>query len=292
MKKTALLGLGKMGQGIALSILKSGENLTVWNRSIEKAGLVIDAGANWADTPAKAAENADFVIAMLSDDTASASAWLGKNGALQSMKPGAFVIECSTLSLDYVQKLSGAALSKGLAYIDCPVTGIPTAAAEGKLTLLTGADKHQLEICLPLLQSFSKSIKHFGAIGKGTCYKLMINLMGAVQIAALAEGIALCENLGLDTETVIESIEASAAASPQVIRYTRVMAEKKFLQDPSFTTTLRYKDAVYALELAKNTGFTARLGKVAAQWFAEAAQHYKDMDEAMVVELMHSGNDN
>ncbi|MFT4017755.1 MAG: NAD(P)-dependent oxidoreductase [Agriterribacter sp.] len=291
MRKIALLGLGKMGQGIALSILRSGENLMVWNRSIEKAGPVLDAGAKWADTPAKAAENADFVIAMLSDDAASATVWLGENGALQSIKPGAFVIECSTLSLDYVQKLSEAAIAKGLVYIDCPVTGIPSAAAEGKLTLLAGSEKHQLEACLPVLQSFSKSIKHFGAIGRGTCYKLMINLMGAVQIAALAEGIALCEKLGLDTETVIESIETSAAASPQVIRYTRRMAEKNFLQDPSFTTTLRHKDALYALALAKDAGFAAKLGTVATQWFAEAGQHYKNMDEAIVIDIIKAGNE-
>lgn len=286
MNKVVLLGLGKMGQGIALSILRSGHQLTVWNRSIEKANAVIEAGAKWADTPAQAVKDATFVIAMLADNISSESVWLGENGALQNMQPGAYVIECSTLSLDYVNKLSAAAHSKGLIYIDCPVTGIPAAAAEGKLTLLIGAEKQHLTECSALLQSFSKSIKHFGGIGKGTCYKLMINLMGAVQIAALAEGIALCEKLDLNRETIIESIEAGAAASPQVVRYARRMAERGFLQSPSFTTTLRYKDAVYALALAKDNGFNARLGAVSADWFAEAAKLFPDMDEGMIINVM------
>lgn len=286
MKKVALLGLGRMGQGIALSILRSGIQLSVWNRSVDKANAVLNSGAQWSPTPAEAAKEADIVIAMLADDIASSEVWLSENGALQQMKPGAFIIECSTLSLDYVRTLAKAASSRGLVYIDCPVTGIPDAAAEGKLTLLVGAEKHELEECMPILQTFSKTIKHFGEVGKGTCYKLMINLMGAVQIAALAEGIALCEKLGLDKETVISSIETGAAASPQVIRYARRMAEKHFIESPAFTTTLRHKDAVYALALAKEASFDTKLGAIATDWFAKAEKLYKDMDEAMVINVI------
>lgn len=286
MKKIVLLGLGRMGQGLALSILRSGIDLAVWNRSFAKAKAVILAGAEWADTPAKAVADADAVIAMLADDSASENVWLGKDGALQNMKPGAFVIECSTLSLDYVQRLSTEAQSKGLKYIDCPVTGLPDAAAAGNLTLLVGADKNALEECRPLLQTFSKNIKHFGGIGKGTGYKLMINLMGAVQIAALAEGIALSEKLGLDKETVISAIENSAAASPQVLRYVKRMAERDFLEEPMFTTTLRYKDAAYALALAKQFGFNAKLGEASTGWFEKARQQFIDKDEARVIEVM------
>ncbi|MBN8861081.1 MAG: NAD(P)-dependent oxidoreductase [Sphingobacteriales bacterium] len=287
MQQIAILGTGKMGKGIALNILRSGRNLTVWNRSKEKAKALIDAGAMWADTPAEAATNADAVIAMLADDIASKEVWLGTYGAMPQMKAGTFVIECSTLSADHVEALSSEASRRGLVYIDCPVTGIPEAAEKGQLTLLVGAATNDLEKCSALLQSFSAVIRHFGNIGTGTAYKLIINLMGAVQIAGLAEGIAMAHAAGLDMNTVTAAIEHSAAASPQVVRYTRRMAENTFAEHPGFTTSLRYKDAAYATALAQQMQVPARLGEVAKEWFGKAKELYPDRDEALVVRLMH-----
>lgn len=287
MQHIAILGTGRMGKGIALNILRSGRNLTVWNRSKEKAKTLIDAGAVWADTPAEAAANADAVIAMLSDDIASQEVWLGLHGAMPQMKAGTFVIECSTLSADHVEALSSEASRRGLVYIDCPVTGIPEAAEKAQLTLLVGADTDDLEKCSALLQSFSAVIRHFGNIGTGTAYKLIINLMGAVQIAGLAEGIAMAHAAGLDMNTVTAAIEHSAAASPQVVRYTSRMAENTFAEHPGFTTSLRYKDAAYAAALAQQMQVPARLGEVAKEWFDKAKELYPDQDEALVVKLMH-----
>lgn len=288
MTKIAVLGLGRMGTGIALSLLRAGYGVTVWNRSKEKATEVIAAGGVWADNPSAAAENADAVISMLADDIASQEVWLGCNGAMPVMKKESFVIECSTISLTHAKALSTEAEKKGLVYIDCPVTGIPDAAKKGELTLLVGCSADRLEQCRSLLQSFSKAILHFGNVGTGTAYKLIINLMGAVQIAALAEGISMAEKMGLQTETVIKAIENSAAASPQVVRYARRMAEKTFLSDPAFTVGLRHKDADYAVTLAKTINHPAKLGEVAKDWFALAKNEYNNKDEACVVNLMNT----
>lgn len=287
MASITLLGTGKMGYGIGLSILRSGNKLTVWNRNRQKVKDLVDRGAVYAETPALAVMDADYVISMLSDDLASEMVWLGNNGALNHLREGAFVIECSTLSLEYVYRLAEHAYDKKLRYIDCPVTGIPTAAEKGELTLLVGAAPEDLTVCEPILQLFSRTIRHFGAVGKGTCYKLIINLMGAVQIAALAEGIALADKLGLDRAMVAASIETSAAASPQVIRYATKMAERNFSDTPSFTIGLREKDARYALSLAATAGFNPRLGAVACDWFAEALVYFAEKDEATVIEMMN-----
>ncbi|MGN6492695.1 MAG: NAD(P)-dependent oxidoreductase [Agriterribacter sp.] len=286
MQKVALLGLGKMGQGIALSILRSGQHLTVWNRNSEKARQVLDAGAVWANSPAEAARNADVVIAMLADDVASRQVWLGEAGALDNMKAGSVAVECSTLSLKYVKELHAKALAQGVRYIDCPVTGIPDAAAQGQITLLVGAPPEHLEYCRPLFESFSRCIRHFGDVGTGTMYKLIINLMGAVQIAGLAEGLAMAEKLGLDNAAVMAAMEDSAAASPQVVRYIRKMGEKKFADHPTFTVRLRHKDAAYALELSDQTGFEPQLGSVAKNWFEKALARFADADEGKVIEIM------
>lgn len=287
MKKIAVLGLGKMGYGIASRLLQCGYNVLVWNRSYSKAAELISRGAIWAETPAVAASEANCVISMVADDEASSVVWMGESGAFETLRPESFVIECSTLSAAHVANISTIAREKGFRYIDCPVTGLPDAAAKGKLTLLIGADVDHLKIVKPVLQELSEKIRYFGAVGNGTSYKLIINLMGAVQIAALAEGLAMSDKLGMDRETVIEAIESSAAASPQVIRYTRKMAELTFSKNPLFTTSLRHKDALYGLNLAESVQSQVPLGKAATSWFKAASDADPSLDEATVINMIN-----
>lgn len=188
----AFIGLGRMGAGMAKRLLADGHDVVVYNRTPDKAAALLDGGARWADSPRVAAQGAEAVFAMVSDDEASRSVWLGPDGALAAeTAPGAFAVEASTLSHDWVLELSAAAQGRGLRYLDCPVTGLPEAAASGRLTLLLGGDAADLEAAEPLLMPLSENRLHFGPVGAGTVYKLVINLMGAVQIAAAAEAIAL-----------------------------------------------------------------------------------------------------
>ena len=283
MQTVAVLGLGKMGHAIAFRLLNTGHKVVVWNRHSGKAKDLMEKGAVLAESPAAAARVATIVISMLADDTASSAVWLGSAGALNSMQPGSVVIECSTVSSGQLKKIATLAGERNLRFIDCPVTGLPEVASEGKLTLLVGADPSDLEQVRTVLEKISTTIRYFGPVGSGNAYKLLINLMGAVQIAALAEGVALANDLGLDKEAVINAIETSAAASPQVVRHVRKMVERRFDENPSFTTTLRYKDARYALDLAAANGSEMLLGTVAAKWFEEAGFISPGKDEAAVV---------
>lgn len=285
MTKIAFLGLGRMGVGMAIGLAGKGHDLAVWNRSAEKAKPVLEKGARFAKTPAEAATGADVVITMLADDPASEAVWLGYEGALAVMKPGTTAIECSTLTRQYVIDLGAKAKARGIRFIDCPVTGRPNVAAQGKLTLLVGADPADLAATRPLLEQFSETIRVFGPVGAGTAYKLMINLMGAVQIAALAEGLVMAEKLGLDREAVVKAIETSAAASRQVVHHCRRMAERTFA-DPTFTTGLRHKDAAYGAALAHEIGAAPVLGDASVAWFAAAKRLDADADEGLVIEAV------
>ena len=173
--------------------------------------------------------------------------WLGEEGAATTAKPGALAIECSTVSHQHALDLAAATCAqRGLIYIDCPVTGLPDAAASGKLTLLVGAEPADLERARPYLAPLGTTIRHFGAVGTGTVYKLINNLMGAIQIAGLAEGLAIAEQAGLDMELVLEVDRRSGVvASPQVIRHAPRMVARNFA-DATFTAALRHKDAAYA----------------------------------------------
>ena len=286
MTKVGFIGLGHMGHGMAGRYLDAGFTVAVWNRSKAKAEDLIARGARWAASPAGAADGADAVVTMVADDEASRIVWLGRDGAAATMKAGSLAIECSTVShqhaLDMARELSG----RGLIYIDCPVTGLPQAAASGKLTLLVGAEPADLDRAKPYLTPIGDVVRHFGAVGTGTVFKLINNLIGAVQIASLAEGVAMAEQAGLDMKLVAEALATGAVASPQVIRHSKRMVARDF-SGASFTSALRHKDAVYAVKLAESLLANAPLvGRAAVEAYARAKAEMPDDDEGRMIEIV------
>lgn len=227
---------------------------------------------------------------MVADDDASRQVWTGSTGILAAkFAPDALAIECSTLSYEWVTELAAHAAAHGLRYVDSPVTGLPAAAAAGELTLLVGADPLNLERARPLLSAFSNRIFHFGDIGSGTAYKLIINLIGAVQIASAAEGLALAERAGLDLEKVAEAMATSQAASPQVVRNVRRMVRDDPERDVVFTAALRLKDVEYALRLAGRLRTAAPFGEVARAGLTQlSAQGRSHVNESAIIEVSRS----
>jgi 3-hydroxyisobutyrate dehydrogenase-like beta-hydroxyacid dehydrogenase len=286
MTKVGFIGLGRMGHGMAGRYLDAGFSVAVWNRSKAKAEDLIARGARWAASPADAADGADAVVIMVADDEASRAVWLGERGAAAKMKAGSLAIECSTVSHQHALDMARELRSRGLIYIDCPVTGLPQAAAAGKLTLLVGAEPADLDRAKPYLAPIGDVVRHFGAVGTGTVFKLINNLMGAVQIASLAEGVAMAEQAGLDMKLVAEALATGAVASPQVIRHSKRMVARDF-SGASFTSALRYKDAVYAVKLAESLLADPPLvGRAAVEAYAQAKAEMPDDDEGRMIEIV------
>jgi 3-hydroxyisobutyrate dehydrogenase-like beta-hydroxyacid dehydrogenase len=286
MTKIGFIGLGRMGHGMAGRYLDAGFSVAVWNRSKAKAEDLIARGARWASSPADAADGADAVVTMVADDAASHAVWLGKDGAAGRMKAVSLAIECSTVSHQHALDMARELRGRGLIYIDCPVTGLPQAAASGKLTLLVGAEAADLDRAKPYLAPIGDVVRHFGAVGTGTVFKLINNLMGAVQIASLAEGVAMAEQAGLDMKLVAEALATGAVASPQVIRHSKRMVARDF-SGASFTAALRHKDAAYAVQLAD--GLLARtppVGRAAVEAYAHAKAEMPDDDEGRMIEIV------
>jgi 3-hydroxyisobutyrate dehydrogenase-like beta-hydroxyacid dehydrogenase len=285
MTRVAFIGLGRMGHGMAGRYLEAGFKVAVWNRSKAKAEDLIARGAQWATSPEDAAIDADAVVTMVADDEASRAVWLTRDGAAANMKAGTLAIECSTVSYRHALDMARELRGRGLVYIDCPVTGLPEAAAAGKLTLLVGADAADLDKARPYLAPLSTTIRHFGAVGTGTVYKLINNLMGAVQIASLAEGIAIAEQAGLDMKLVAEAMATGAVASPQVVRHSKRMVERDF-SGASFTAALRRKDAAYAVKLAETLLPGVPVGRAALAVYDKAMAHAPDDDEGKMIEIV------
>jgi 3-hydroxyisobutyrate dehydrogenase len=268
-------------------LLAAGHQVHLYNRTAARTRALAQQGAQVFATPAAASAGVDAVISMLSDDSASREVWCGPQGALTAaLKPNAFAIECSTLSHAWVLELARRSQTHGMRYIDAPVTGLPEAAAAGTLTLLVGADPADLHAARELLAALSERIIHFGAVGTGTAYKLIINLLGAVQIASAAESMAIAERAGLNLATVADAIATGQAASPQVVRNTRRMVVGDHEQHVVFTPQLRLKDVGYALELAQALGIGSPFGSLAETAFkALCDRGLKATNESAIFEV-------
>jgi 3-hydroxyisobutyrate dehydrogenase-like beta-hydroxyacid dehydrogenase len=264
MAHVAFIGLGRMGHGMAGRYLDNGFSVAVWNRSKSKAEDLIARGARWASSPADAAEGADAIVTMVADDEASRAVWLAKDGAAATAKAGTLAIECSTISYQHALDLARELRGRGL----------------------VGAEPADLERARPYLAPLSTTIRHFGAVGTGTVYKLINNLMGAIQIAGIAEGLAIAEQAGLDMKLVLEAVETGVAASPQVIRHSKRMAARDF-SGATFTAALRYKDAAYAVALAESLlSDVPVMGRAAVQAYDRAKAHAPDDDEGKMIEIV------
>lgn len=286
MARVAMVGLGAMGQGMAGRLWGAGHELVVHNRTPEKAADLVAAGARWAGSPAEAARGAEAVLVMVADADASRAVWTGPDGVLAAEPAaGALAVECSTLSRDWVLELAELARARGMRYVDCPVTGLPDAAAAGRLTLLVGAAAADLGAAAPLLGCLGEVLR-FGPVGAGTAYKLVINLMGAVQIAAAAEGLALAERAGLDLRLVERAVASGQAASPQVVRNVRRMVAGNHTDPVTFSGRLRRKDADYGVRLAAALGVDVPFGRVALARLDELlARGMGELNESGIIEV-------
>lgn len=290
MAKIAFLGTGKMGSGMAANLLAAGHEVSVWNRSPEKAEPLAARGATLAASPAAAAAEAYAVFSSVADDAASERVWLAEDGALSSLPSGALAIECSTISYDFVRRLGDAVAAKGAGYLDCPVNGAPAQAAAGEIVLLVGASRDDLERARPLLESISGLILHFGEVGTGTAFKLINNLLGAVHIASIAEAVHLAGKLNLDPETLIAAVESGPCASPHVKRMIRPMAEGRLADQFGLSIGLREKDSRYCLNMAKVLETGMSVGETAYGWYSLAAQSLADQDDSAMLQVTTDRN--
>jgi 3-hydroxyisobutyrate dehydrogenase len=264
MHTVALIGTGTIGSGIARSLLKAGWRVRIWNRTPSKMEGLLSLGAAQAKSPVEAAAEADYIVTAVADDEASRMVWTGPNGLLTGQhRRSRFAIECSTISLLWMRRLNQHVADAGLRYIDCPVTGGSGGAHTGSLTLLVGADPSDLEQVRPILESFSSNIIHMGLPGAGTKVKLIGNMMTAVHLTALAESIALAEEVGLDMARFLEVLMMGAVASPIVKGFAQAMIGRRH-DFVNFSVGLMHKDVTYGLQMAGDFDRTVPVAATAA----------------------------
>jgi 3-hydroxyisobutyrate dehydrogenase-like beta-hydroxyacid dehydrogenase len=212
--KIGFIGLGIMGSRMAANLQKHGHDLVMFNRTRAKAQPLIDKGATFAESPAKAAEQVDILFTMLAHPDAVEQAALGRDGFLSHLKPNALWIDCSSVNPSFSKKMAAEAARREVHFVDAPVTGSAPVAAEAKLVFWVGADGADLEKIRPLLLCMGNKIVHAGGHGTGTSMKMVINLLLGNAMVAFAEAMALGEGLGLSQKMLFDSLLGTPAVAP------------------------------------------------------------------------------
>src|SRR6266480_711452 len=240
-KTISYLGLGTMGSGMASNLLKAGYEITVWNRSTEICEPFRRKGARVADTPADAARDVDLVMYILSNDKAVEEVVFGAKGILSGIKEGQIAIDMSTVLPATSLREQEAYAKHGADFLDAPVFGSKQESAEAKLWIMAAGNQAVFEKVKPVLEHLGQTVHYFGKNGNAAAMKLVGNLIVALEMEALAEGLVLATKAGLDLNTVMEVVKVADFRSPLLVSNGQNILKRDF--STSFALKLMLKDA-------------------------------------------------
>lgn len=272
MAKVAFIGLGVMGYPMAGHLAKKGgHDVTVYNRTKSKAEQwAKEFGGTAADTPAKAADGADFVFCCVGNDDDLRSVTIGEDGAFNSIKDGAIFIDNTTASAEVARELGDIAQSKGFGFLDAPVSGGQAGAENGALTVMVGGDQATFDTAKPIIECYAKMVGLMGETGAGQLTKMMNQICIAGLVQGLSEAIHFGKSAGLNIESVIEVISKGAAGSWQMENRYKTMDAGEY--DHGFATDWMRKDLRICLEEARRNGSTLPVTALVDQFYADVQQ--------------------
>jgi 3-hydroxyisobutyrate dehydrogenase-like beta-hydroxyacid dehydrogenase len=269
MAKVAFIGLGVMGFPMAGHLAaKGGHTLTVYNRTRAKADAwVAKFGGRAAATPAEAAEGAQIVFCCVGDDPDLREVTLGAQGAFGAMSKDAIFVDHTTASAGIARELHAAAKSRGIHFIDAPVSGGQAGAENGQLTVMCGGDAEVFECAKPVIANFAKAVTLIGPAGAGQLCKSVNQICIAGLVQGLSEAIAFGQKAGLDMKLVLDVISKGAAQSWQMENRGKTMVEGKF--DFGFAVDWMRKDLRICFEEAAKNGADLTVTHVVDAFYAD-----------------------
>ncbi|MCB9497359.1 MAG: NAD(P)-dependent oxidoreductase [Fibrobacteria bacterium] len=278
--EAAFLGMGIMGSRMAANLAKGGHRVRVWSRSSAKAEELAASGCVVAASVAEAVRGAEVVFTMVSDPPAVEAL---SHELLASMDPGCIWVDSSTIGPEASKDMASRARSRGMRFLDAPVSGSLGLAASAKLIFQVGGDAADIEAVRPAFQCMGSHVVHAGSVGSGSALKLVTNLLMAQELSAWAESLRLAEALGLDPDMVQDAILPSAVA-PAFLGFKRRKIQEADWS-PEFPLKHAVKDLRLALGLAEANGLTLSQGRVAASLYERALDAGKgDLDLSVVFE--------
>jgi len=251
--KVAFLGLGVMGYPMAGHLVSAGHEVTVYNRSADKAqAWVTQHGGRSALTPAEAAEKAKVVFVCVGNDDDLRSVVFGETGALAGMSDGAILVDHTTASAEVAREVSAKAAEQGVAFLDAPVSGGQAGAENGVLTVMVGGGGESFAVAEPIIDAFAQRVRLMGPVGSGQLTKMVNQICIAGLLQGLSEGVHFAQKAGLDSEAVFDVISKGAAQSWQMENRSKTMIEGQY--DFGFAVDWMRKDLGIVLDEARRNG--------------------------------------
>lgn len=267
----AFIGLGVMGGAMARHLSDAGHDMTVYNRTQEKADQWVAAhGGKSAPSPAAAAEGVDAVITCVGADDDLAAVTLSRDGAFRTMRKDTLFIDHTTVSAKISRQLAVEARDRYIQTVDAPVTGGQIGAEKGTLTIMCGGRAKAVEAATPIMEAYSSKIVHIGPTGAGQLTKMVNQVTFAGIIASLSEGMRFAQFENLDLDKVYEAISGGAASSWQMTNRWDTMTKDEF--DFGFAVDWMRKDLGLAMDEARANGATLPIASMIDQLFGEVQQ--------------------
>ena len=268
MARCAFIGLGVMGYPMAGHLTKKGHEVRVYNRTVAKAEKwAKEFGGSFADTPAKAAEGAEFVFSCVGNDDDLRGVTYGDQGMLAGMKAGTILIDNTTASAAVAREIYGKAKEKGVSFIDAPVSGGQAGAENGVLTVMCGGDQPAFDKAQPVIQSFARAVTLMGPSGAGQLCKMVNQICIAGLLQGLSEGLDFGMRAGLDVKQVLDVISKGAAQSWQMENRGKTMVDDKF--DFGFAVDWMRKDLGICFGEAKANGAALPVTRTVEGYYRE-----------------------
>ena len=286
MARLGFVGLGAMGSRLTRRLLAAGHEVTGWNRTPDKARALVEAGLALAKSPRAAAEGAEAVFVMVTDDAALRAVTLGPDGAIAGLRAGAVLVEMSTVSPVAVRELAAPAAARGATVLDVPVSGSTITVEQGQASFMVGGDAAALERVQPWLLAMGTAVTHVGELGLAKTMKVATNLGLAVQMLAFSEAVLLAEKAGIARERAVEALLKSVVASPMV-KYRGPFVLGQMSTEAWFKVAMIQKDLQLALDQERATGVPLPLTAVAQEWMTAArGLGLGDYDFAIVFDVL------
>ncbi len=285
-KRVAFLGLGVMGYPMARHLAKAGHDVTVYNRTQEKAQRwVSEFGGRAAPTPAAAAEDRDIVFACVGNDHDLREVVLGEQGALSGMRFGSIFCDHTTASAEVAREIAKAGTDRGIGVLDAPVSGGQAGAENGQLTIMIGGDEGTFLKVEPVIQAYAKAAVLMGEAGAGQLTKMVNQICIAGVVQGLAEAINFGQRAGLDMEKAIAAISKGAAQSWQMENRYKTMIKGEF--EFGFAVDWMRKDLGIVLDTANQVGARVPVTALVDQFYAQVqARGGKRWDTSSLIQLL------
>jgi len=284
-RDVGVVGLGAMGLPMAKNLLRKSFNVTVFDVRNEPTKILEALGAKVARSPREVGAASSIALTSLPSSRQVEDVVLGENGLIAGMSKGGVIVDTSTIDPAVSKKLADKCQKRGIAMLDAPVSGGTLGAEKGNLSIMVGGDKDSVDRCMDVFRAVGLNIYHVGPVGAGQVFKLINNMLVAVNLVGVSEGLVLASKAGVDLELLYSVLKTSAGNSWALEQKFQKMAKDDFT--PGFRVWLQHKDLALAMNLASQLGASLPVTSLACQMYEAAkATGLEDLDHSAVVKVL------